>query len=140
MLQKCQTCHCHYPTHPMSSEQTSRRLCEEEFNYVDKDTGQCHECPPVMRPVLIFLAYAGATGLVLFLLYVLLYQSWRVIKFPARAVRWVTMAHAHSFGQQGPAKFRVWPADCHPPSFMCPGCQHVEAPRTNPQPPTTPVS
>ena len=103
-----QRCHHHHPAPPnVKRANLSRRLCEEESNYVDKDTGQCKECPPVVRPVLVFLTYACATGLLLFLLYVLLYRSWRVVKLSARAVRWVATAHAHSFGQQGPSKFRV---------------------------------
>ena len=98
----------------MKCANLSRRLCEEDSKYVDKGMGQCKECPHVMLPVLIFLAYAGGTGLSLFLLYVLLCRSWWVFKLSARAVRWVTMVHAHSFGQQGPAKFKVFPA-----TFAC---------------------
>ena len=98
----------HHPAQPNANcANLLRRLCEEESEYVDKDTGQCNECPPVILPVLIFLAYAGGTGLVLFLLYVLLCWSGWTFKLSARAVRWVTMTHAHSFGQQGPAKFKV---------------------------------
>ena len=98
----------HHPAQPnVNCANLLRRLCEEESEYVEKDTGQCKECPPVMLPVLIFLAYAGGTGLSLLFLYVLLCRSWWVSKLPAQAVRRVTMAHVHSFGRQGPAKFKV---------------------------------
>ena len=93
-------------------EQTSRRVCTEEFKYVDEKTGWCQECPPLLQPVLILVAYMGAIALVLFLLYMLLSKSWRVLKRSAQATRWVTAVHARSFGRQGPAKFRVWPASC----------------------------
>ena len=88
-------------------QQTSRRVCMEKFNYVDEKTGQCKDCPPLMGPVLIFLAYAGAVALVLLLLYMLLGKSGRLLKRSAQATRWVTAVHARSFGRQGPAKFRV---------------------------------
>ena len=79
----------------------------EEFNYVDAKTGQCKECPHPMGPVLIFLAYMSVVSLVLLLLYMLLGKSGRLFKRSAQATRWVTAVHARSFGQQGPAKFRV---------------------------------
>ena len=105
---------------------------------MEKDTGQCKECPPVMHPVLISLAYAGATGLLLSLLYVLLSRSWRKVKVSARAVRWVTMAHAHLFEQQGPAKFRVGHArGRQAQSFdapWMPACQSTKMTFHNPQP------
>ena len=88
-------------------EQTSRRVCMEEVNYVDEKTGQCKECSPLTGPVLIFLAYTGSVALVLFLLYMLLSKSSWVLKRSAQATRWVTAAHARSFGRQGPSKFRV---------------------------------
>ena len=94
-------------------EQISRRVCTEEFKYVDEKTGWCQECPPLLQPVLILVAYMGAIALVLFLLYMLLSKSWRVLKRSAQATRWVTAVHARSFGRQGPAKFRVWPASYH---------------------------
>ena len=79
----------------------------EKFNYVDEKTGQCKGCPHPMGPALIFLAYVGAVALVLFLLYMLLGKSGRVLKRSAQATRWVTAVHAQSFGRQGPAKLRV---------------------------------
>ena len=112
-FQPLPSCHNRWPAPARRQEQTSRRICKEEFNYVDKKTGQCQECPLLMWPVLIFLAYASAVALVFFLLYKLLRKSWRVLKRSAQATRWVAAVHARSFGQQGPAKFRVSHASCN---------------------------
>ena len=84
----------------------------DEFYYVDVDTGLCKQCPPVIRPVLIFLAYLCAIGLALLLLYMLIRRSWQWFKLSARATRWIIGLHAHAFQRQGPAKFRVTPAIC----------------------------
>ena len=90
----------------------SCRVCVDELYYVDVDTALCKQCPPVIRPIVIFLAYAFAIILVLLLLYALLRWLWQWFKLSARATRWIIGLHAHAFQRQGPAKFRVTPAIC----------------------------
>ena len=91
----------------------SCRVCVDELYYVDVDTALCKQCPPVIRPIVIFLAYAFAIILVLLLLYALLRWSWHTFKRSARAVRWVLAVHAAAFERQGAAKFKVRPTNCN---------------------------